>query len=527
MLTRRFVKQGTRPVYLLARIYGCHHLPRQTRWISSDRGDDSDAKKDSIKSSPVRIWGSIAVLGILAGFVYRKAAYHEDNRKEDKAVPNLDQLCPSGGEDKISYGPIPTSEDVTRQLNETTWSYPKTGSSAVHRYDGAQLGSNSPCEDAYLHGRLANPIRGSRSTDEWMAWAVFDGHCGWQMSDLLTRELVPAVRRALNGFSALPSLTSKEFEEIIHRALKSAFTGLDDRLVKTAAATIESADLSFPEKARRLEAAYAGACALLALFDPHTRTLRVASTGDCRAVLGRRIPGNGRWEARELTTDQTGANADEAARIRAAFPDEPGIVAGGRVWGMQPSRTFGDGMWKWSAQLKKTLRDYYNGLSLPSATRYKDYKEGPYLTAEPAVTTVEVPENEDSFLILATDGLWDTMSSEDAVNLVGWWIEWQRKGGQTPPPKPWTSGSKKEAGTGPTVLGWERNCQFEEANATVQDGNAAVHLVRNGLGGADDETVRGALTFRYPNSRDIRDDITVQVVFFNSPFGGDGKGGGK
>ena len=215
------------------------------------------------------------------------------------------------------------------------------------------------------------------------------------------------------------------------------------------------------------------------------------------------------------------------ARIRAQFPDEPSIVSGGRVWGMQPSRTFGDGMWKWSAQLKKTLRDYYNGLSLPSATRYKDYKEGPYLTAEPAVTTVEVPENEDSFLILATDGLWDTMSSEDAVNLVGWWIEWQRKGGRTPPPKPWTSGSKKEAGTGPTVLGWERNCQFEEANATVQDGNAAVHLVRNGLGGADDETVRGALTFRYPNSRDIRDDITVQVVFFNSPFGSDGKDVGK
>ena len=132
---------------------------------------------------------------------------------------------------------------------------------------------------------------------------------------------------------------------------------------------------------------------------------------------------------------------------------------------------------------------------------------------------MQVPESEPSFLILATDGLWDTMSSQDAVDLVGWWLDWQSLGGPDPPPKPWEtqSGSNGKADGAPTVLGWKRHCKFEAASATARDANAAVHLIRNGLGGADEETVRGALTFRYPNSRDIRDDITVQVVIFNPP----------
>ncbi len=478
-----------------------------------------------------------------------------NSRSSSKTVPDLNRL---GLSDQIPFSPPPTSEDVTRQLNEHVWSYAETGCAAVGRYDGAQLGSNSPCEDAYLHGTLANPFAagaagagggggGGGDGEPWMAWAVFDGHCGWQMSDLLTTQLVPFVRRALEDVNVGGELS----EDAVQEALRTAFTTLDDALVKSAAATIERADLSFPEKARRLEPAYAGACALLALFDPASRTLRVASTGDCRAVLGRRrrrrtasspppssSPGAGEndgagsgsgsgsgstgggWEATELTVDHTGANPDEVARLRALFPDEPGVVAGGRVWGMQPSRTFGDGMWKWAAGLKRTLRERYNGLSLPSSARYAGYRDGPYLTAEPAVAVARVPADGPSFLILATDGLWDTMTSAEAVDLVGRWLDWQQQPGQQPKHQPH---NRPPPDFGPTILGWKRSCRYEEGRATVQDGNAAVHLVRNGLGGADEETVRGALTFRYPNSRDIRDDITVQVVFFN-PVDGEGHG---
>ncbi|OTB07217.1 hypothetical protein M426DRAFT_318250 [Hypoxylon sp. CI-4A] len=424
-----------------------------------------------------------------------KASGDNDNGKK---IPDLDKL---GLSNQIRYSPTPTLEEVTQQLNENAFSL-AGGSQVVMRYDGTQVASNSPCEDAFIHGHFSNPFQ--QNGEDWMTWGVFDGHCGWQLSNLLTKQLIPFVRRALHD--AKPRDGRPFNEEDVQQALKSAFTTLDDSLVKSALETIES-DLPFAEKARRLEAAYAGSCALLTLLDPQNRNLTVASTGDCRAVLGHKTA-DGKWATTDLSTDCTGATPSEIERIKAQFPDEPDVVRGGRVWGMQPSRTFGDGMWKWTSQLKNTLRDYYNGLSLPSAARYGNYKDGPYLTAEPLVTTTKIPDSEPSFLILATDGLWDTMTSEEAVGLVSKWVDWQADG-QGKPVKP----STKDFG--PTILGRKKQCRFEEQNTTLQDDNVAVHLVRNGLGGGDEEMVRGALTFRYPNSRDIRDDITVQVVFFN------------
>ncbi|OTB20129.1 hypothetical protein K445DRAFT_312546 [Daldinia sp. EC12] len=425
--------------------------------------------------------------------------------RKDTSIPDLNKL---GLSDQIAYSPVPTSEDITRQLNEHAFSV-SGGGKLVRRYDGTQLASNSPCEDAFIHGSFSNPL--NKADEDWLAWGVFDGHCGWQLSNLLTKQLIPYVRRSLDN--AKPKDGSRLSDEDIQEAIRSAFTSLDDILVKSAVATIES-NLSFAEKARRLEAAYAGSCALLALLDPQSRKLTVASTGDCRAVLGQKTA-DGKWTATDLTTDCTGATPSEVARIQAQFPDEPEIVKGGRIWGMQPSRTFGDGMWKWPAALKETLRNYYNGLSLPSTVRYGAYKEGPYLTAEPLVSTTKIPESGPSFLILATDGLWDAMTSKQAVDLVGRWVEWQAQG-QGKPVKP------KPSDFGEVILGRKQQCKFEEEKLTLQDNNAAVHLVRNGLGGGDEKMVQGALTFRYPNSRDIRDDITVQVVFF-APTSGKGK----
>ena len=419
-------------------------------------------------------------------------------------MPDLNEL---GITDQIKYTTPPTLDDVTKQLNEHKFTV-RGAPGGVDRYDGAQLASNSPCEDAFLHGSFSNPFSAG-SDDEnsrWMAWAVFDGHCGWQLSDLLKTQLMPFVRRSLADVK--PADKSEVTEEAVRQALKKSFTTLDDALVKSATAIIES-DLPFAEKARRLEPAYAGACALLTLFDPQSRNLHVASTGDCRAVLGQKTD-DGKWVVKALSEDCTGATPSEVERIKAQFPDEPNVVQGGRVWGLQPSRTFGDGMWKWTAELKQKLRHHFNGLNLPSAVRYKDYKEGPYVTAEPLVTTTQIPNPKErpSFVILATDGLWDTMSSEQAVDLVGRWYDSQQKGLQVVKPQ------KPTEDFGPVVLGWKQQCKYEERKATFRDDNAAVHLMRNGLGGADDEMVRGALAFRYPNSRDIRDDITIQVVFF-------------
>jgi pyruvate dehydrogenase phosphatase len=50
----------------------------------------------------------------------------------------------------------------------------------------------------------------------------------------------------------------------------------------------------------------------------------------------------------------------------------------------------------------------------------------------------------------------------------------------------------------------------------VQDRNAATHLVRNALGGKNQEQVSALLTLPAPISRRYRDDLTVQVIFFGT-----------
>jgi hypothetical protein len=42
------------------------------------------------------------------------------------------------------------------------------------------------------------------------------------------------------------------------------------------------------------------------------------------------------------------------------------------------------------------------------------------------------------------------------------------------------------------------------------------HLVRNAFGGGDHETLLGLTGVQAPLSRNVRDDITVQVIFFEN-----------
>lgn len=415
-------------------------------------------------------------------------------------VPNIDGLASPTA---VDYQPAPTAQDVTAMLNEGAFSYVRGRGRDRVRYDGAVLASNCPSEDAHVHGRIPAPF-GDEPGREWMAWAVFDGHCGWQLSTLLTKQLMPFVQKALQDVKQLhPGRPPSD--EAIRGALESAFRTLDDELVKSAPATIDS-NLSFPEKVRRLEPAFAGACALLVLYDPSARVLHVASTGDCRAVLGTKGV-DGKWEPVAWTEDQTGATPEEKARIQRQFPDEPDILSGGRIWGMQPARTFGDGGWKWDKDLRARLRNEYNACRLPSATRYPQYKQGPYLTAAPVVQTIPLPDGP-SCLVLATDGLWDTMQSAQAIDLVGRWTTWQRDPKAAPVPPP----GEPSRGLPPSLGSFY--CYYDDEHPAFQDRNAAAHLIRNGLGGGHDEMVRGALAFSSPMSRDIRDDMTVQVIFF-------------
>lgn len=431
----------------------------------------------------------IATAGLISapGVSWLTATRDEVPRLES---PPAEHLVPEPG---------PSKEDVTHMISKEAYSFQVRNITGVKRYDGAQLASNSPCEDRFIHGQISSPWN---KDDQWMSWAVFDGHSGWQTADLLTKQLLPFVRRRLS--EAKPASNDELVpNEAVQRAIMKGFVDLDDSIIKTALDTSRSKE-SFQDKVKKLAPAYAGSCALLSLYDPITSTLHVACTGDSRAVLGQKGP-DGKWEAIPLSVDQTGSNEEEVIRISKEHPGEENIAKGGRVLGVTVSRAFGDSLWKWSLDFQKEMKQKFNGPS-PLTPRY-DVRTPPYLTAEPVVTSTKIDPNKPSFLIMATDGLWDCVSSKQGVDLVGNWLEPQTADKKS---KPEPTDREFDFGRFWTDVNWK----FEEERTIIQDDNAAVHLVRNSLGGNHHELIAGRLAFGPPFSRRIRDDVTVQVVFF-------------
>jgi pyruvate dehydrogenase phosphatase len=391
----------------------------------------------------------------------------------------------------FEFSPPLTPTQVTETLNGTTWSYPSTGVQGVARYDGAQVASNAQCEDRVTHGKFPSPLTPGK---EWLAWGVFDGHLGALTAEALSHHLMPYVWKHLQGVP----------EQKINEAIKDAFLALDDLFINTVPETVTSS-LPFAEKVSRLAQGTNGSCAILSLYDPASRTPRVACTGDSRAVLGRQSTTG--WETVALSEDQSGSSPSEIARVEAQHPGEDEVVKKGRVLGLMCSRAFGDGRWKWPAKLLADVKSKFKG-DIYKAYDEK-YKTAPYITAEPVVTTTKLEEGQSAFMIVASDGLWDTMSSEQAVDLVGRWVAWRKATGNAPAGSVVKDFGTFDLGDVP-YEGWK----LDEKKITVQDDNAAVHLVRNALGGAHHDMISGVLTVKPPFSREIRDDITVQVVFF-------------
>lgn len=268
--------------------------------------------------------------------------------------------------------------------------------------------------------------------------------------------------------------------------------------------------------AELLAPALSGSCALVSFYDTNSGLLRVACTGDSRAVLGRRGE-SGKWVATPLSVDQTGGNPDEEARIRKLHPGEDGVIRNGRILGgLEPSRAFGDASYKWTREVSEKLKRSFFG-----RTPSPNLRTPPYVTAEPVVTTTKIqPENGD-FVVMATDGLWEMLTNEEVIGLVGQWIEKQTSESTSngSSASSWVklfSGSKKglpvEHEQKEKVGGQRqpiRQQQWgvkggENDRFVVEDKNVATHLVRNALGGKDKDMVCALLTLPAPYSRRYR-----------------------
>lgn len=484
------------------------------------------AETQSISNSPAAEPGAEAK---------RRALLVQDNQFYVDELAHdapLTKQAEDEGQNRMEYV---TPEQATQKLRKNEESYLVGRGRGVVRYDVVQIPSNNPIEDDHAEKivevpqSVTPPPVGSASSD-WMFWGVFDGHAGWTTSAKLRQVLISYVARELNNTykSALtdPSLTVPT-PQSIDTAIKRGFLALDDEIVHASVNKITTNTKQKAAAAEILAPALAGACALLSFYDSSSKLFRVACTGDSRAVLGRKNPTTGKWTATPLSEDQTGGTPSEMTRLRAEHPGEDHVVHRGRILGgLEPSRAFGDAGYKWSREVQMRMKKFFFGKT-PSPL----LKTPPYVTAEPIITTTKVDPGQGDFVVLATDGLWEMLTNEEVVGLVGQWLEnqssnsgssatsWAKSFFSTqsrklPVEKPVLAPTEGGEGQRAPLRQTQWDVKTTDERFVVEDKNVATHLVRNALGGRDRDMVCGLLTLVSPYARRYRDDLTVEVIFF-------------
>mmetsp|Transcript_9874 Transcript_9874/g.36808 ORF Transcript_9874/g.36808 Transcript_9874/m.36808 type:complete len:490 (-) Transcript_9874:47-1516(-) len=276
----------------------------------------------------------------------------------------------------------------------------------------SQYAANKPIEDYYFVEDLDK-----RS----LFLAVLDGHGGTGCAQWISKNMTPVWKRGIyemtervkevEAYYQVDDIkrnvdkieVSKEKREDLKKSLDNKL--MYPELLKMSFAFLDQMFFDRAVDSRDIEKAIPGSCAVAAYaLDDE---LYVANLGDCRAVLGRKHWWTGKWEAVPLTKDQTAISERES--LQKEHPNDPNVVSEGRIKGiLQPSRSFGDVILK----VPGLLAAKYVSLYAPW--------EPPYVTPIPEVTQFNLKPNKgDRFIIFATDGLWDALSSDEAVQLVG------------------------------------------------------------------------------------------------------------
>lgn len=223
---------------------------------------------------------------------------------------------------------------------------------------------------------------------------------------------------------------------------------------------------------------------------------------DTRAVLGQETD-DGTFSAFRMSVEHNADNADEIKRLLEQHPNEATtLIRDGRLLEMLlPFRAFGDVRFKWSAkQLKDFTVPIYGHGVVPS-----NYYTPPYVTASPQVIHRRL-NYRDKFLILATDGLWDLLSPERVVQLVGNHLNGQQSYDPYLLPDDGRFLKLREVFEDLTKR------RVALSNQPV-DHNSATHLIRHSLG---NDHFQLSNYLRADSPRSIRDDITITVIYFDT-----------
>ncbi|KAL3531817.1 hypothetical protein ACH5RR_005338 [Cinchona calisaya] len=286
----------------------------------------------------------------------------------------------------------------------------------------------------------------------WVFVGIYDGFNGPDATDFLLNNLYCNVCKELKGLLWNEKSESSEREGIIGEFDQSVdcnlgpdgvaainhmdvLKALSESLRKTEASYLEIADMMLMENP---ELALMGSCVLAMLMKGDD--VYLMNVGDSSAVLaqnGESDPWIGKLKkdlerikeeslndleafdgdefgslhhlsSRQLTTDHSTSMKEECRRIKSEHPDDALAIVNDRVKGsLKVTRAFGAGFLKqpkWNDALLQRFRIDYVGTS-------------PYITCLPSLHHHRLGPK-DRFLILSSDGLYQYLTNNEAVNEV-------------------------------------------------------------------------------------------------------------
>ncbi|XP_076917751.1 putative protein phosphatase 2C 38 [Bidens hawaiensis] len=219
---------------------------------------------------------------------------------------------------------------------------------------------------------------------------VYDGHGGPETSRFVNQHL----------FSNLKEFTSQD-EEMSPDVIRKSFLKTEEEFL----AVVRDQWCTCPQIAS------VGTCCLVGVIC--NGLIYIANAGDSRVVLGRSERGGKGISAIQLSEEHNVNREPIRNELQSLHPEDPKIVVmKHNVWRVkgliQVSRSIGDAYLKSHEFNRKPLLPKFR-LAQPFSM--------PILSPEPSISIHEI-NSKDEFLIFASDGLWEHLSNEEAVNIV-------------------------------------------------------------------------------------------------------------
>ncbi|CAK7342896.1 unnamed protein product [Dovyalis caffra] len=275
----------------------------------------------------------------------------------------------------------------TGKVDGLLW-YKNLGNHVYGQFSMAVIQANTLIED---QSQLeSGPFTSTNSGPQGTFVGVYDGHGGTEASKFINHNL----------FSNFKKIVSEQ-QDVSETVIKKAFAATEEDFLSL----VKKQWLSNPHMAS------VGSCCLVGVIC--NGLLYIANAGDSRVVLGRAERGTREVKAVQLSTDHNANIESVRDELRSLHPNDSQIVVQKyKVWRVkgiiQVSRSIGDGYLK---------RSEFNREPLQSKFRLPEAFHKPILSPEPEILVRKLQPG-DQFLIFASDGLWEHLSNQEAIDII-------------------------------------------------------------------------------------------------------------